>query len=260
MKCLLRIMQGYWITHSDNYMPEVSPTQDNTNCFSSHRSYEIGLHFLLSFVETKQMIELTYNSLDTQILNSYLYLLAENIPQDISYHTQEISLDIMCRLYIYLKRVPSTDTTAAIQDTVLSQPSSLHTTHTNSSLLYLLSHLPASLVTALQDTAIGPINIIKDMRPHICKVNVANANIISIPYATFHTVTTTTPSTTATATASTTGNTTTTAAGVTITSNNGPSTHSTTSSTTSRKTFKLCRIRRRNDQTIHRRRLRRRQR
>ena len=106
MKCLLRIMQGYWITHSDNYMPEVSPTQQNTNCFSSHRSYEIGLHFLLSFVETKRMIELTYNSLDTQILNSYLYLLAENIPQDISYHTQEISLDIMCRLYIYLKTCP----------------------------------------------------------------------------------------------------------------------------------------------------------
>ena len=159
MKCLLRIMQGYWINHTDNYIPEISNCDNN--CFVSHKSYEIGLHFLLSFVENKTLIENLYRSLQGTMLNSYIYLLAKNLGNDISYHTQEIAVDILGRLFLYLKKADT------------------------ESMTYLLSNLPESLSAKLQDPDHGAIKIIRDMRPYIWEINTKNSNILSIPYAEF---------------------------------------------------------------------------
>jgi hypothetical protein len=83
---LLQMLQGFWIGNSEHYLPEVSCKVD---AFSSHKSYEIGLFYLMSLVEKNIYMKDTMKTLvETNLLCQYISLLAGNIGIDISYATQ----------------------------------------------------------------------------------------------------------------------------------------------------------------------------
>ena len=86
LKALLQVLQGFWISHSETYLPEVS---NEGEAFSSHKCYEIGLYFLMTFVENSIIMKHLFKTLvEMDLLKNYLHLLGANLASDISYHTQ----------------------------------------------------------------------------------------------------------------------------------------------------------------------------
>jgi hypothetical protein len=89
MKVLLNILQGFWICHCETYLPEVS---NDGEAFSGHKSYEIGLFYLMMFVEQPASMKETILTLtESDLLDDYLHLLGSNLKNEICYHTQVFS-------------------------------------------------------------------------------------------------------------------------------------------------------------------------
>lgn len=173
LRALLLVLQGFWITHADNYLPELS---NDGEAFASHRSYEIGLYFLMIFVEQKIMLKKMIATLqDTKLLNSYFHLLGNILATEVSYHTQvrvlrayhctntlilisqhceqEMALDVLCRSYLQLKK-------------------------TNCNFVpQFLKFIPKHLADELEDRSKGACFVLRDARKCLIEINKKNENI-----------------------------------------------------------------------------------
>jgi hypothetical protein len=82
---IYRIMEAFWLDHTGIVKDKIYPW----TLFGSHKSYEIGLHLLLTFVESTKLAKVTFATLlETKLFPKFIHLLSTSIVNDVSYHTQ----------------------------------------------------------------------------------------------------------------------------------------------------------------------------
>jgi hypothetical protein len=83
IKVLLLPLKTFWDCHKGIHREE------DGNAFTSHKSYEIALFYLLVLMETKDTMKNTIETMmKISIFNDYVNLLTEHLANDVSYHTQ----------------------------------------------------------------------------------------------------------------------------------------------------------------------------
>lgn len=83
LRVLFQLLKTFWDCHKGIHRA------DDGVAFTSHKTYEIALFYLLTLMESKETIKSTVETMmKVSIFNDYVNFLAEHLADDISYHTQ----------------------------------------------------------------------------------------------------------------------------------------------------------------------------
>ena len=90
IQALLLPLKTFWDCHNGTHRDE------DGNAFTSHKSYELALFYLVALLETKTTMKATIETMmKVSNFNDYVNVLAEHLVNDISYHTQVCFLSIV---------------------------------------------------------------------------------------------------------------------------------------------------------------------
>jgi hypothetical protein len=133
---------------------------NTASAFCTHKCYELTIFILLALVDSSAVLKVFASAVSTAQHLQFIANLGATILRDEAYLTQEIALDILCRLYKYLE--------VTLPKTAALALKSLH------------KELLREPIEKL-----GAVQILKDTRPTLQGVNKHNPNVFNYPAASF---------------------------------------------------------------------------
>lgn len=146
----------YW--YSCKHCKDAFPTRNIEvveSSFVSHYCYELSLYMLLGLIESSQLVMLTMKSITKLQIIDLFTSLSTVLEIDTLYLTQEMALEVICRIVHF----------------ILS--------HNSAVLAEVLQSLPESLRKQLSGGASSISSTLMDMRPYLNTINENNANVWS---------------------------------------------------------------------------------